>query len=203
MEGNANEYDVTESSEGKSGSPSGTNVDGEQEAISSPARKPCPDSEGLGFWGGNGVYIGYVSEINGPDSAEMPEFVPTRYELIQLAKYWATLELDLQFDFFLYGQSGSSEYRRSAFARRRVGRIAEILEREQADKLIDEVYEEYGKKQDARAWEIFTTGTPEEQEAYQDEIQMRICEASERADSSPLTADELARLDVDVLTDAA
>lgn len=203
MEGNANKYGVTELREGRANPQSGTNVDGEQKATSSHKRKPCPDSEGLGFWGGNGICIGYVSEINGPDSAEMPEFVPTRYELLQLAKYWATLDLDLQFDFFLYGQSGSSEYRRSAFARRRVGRIAEILGREQVDKLIDEVYEEYGKKQDARAWAIFVTGTPEEQEAFQDEIQMRICEASERADCSPLTPDELARLDVDVLTDAA
>jgi hypothetical protein len=144
-----------------------------------------------------------VSEVNGPDSAEMPEYVPTRHELLQLAKYWATLALDLQFDFFLYGQTGSSEYRRDAFAKRRIGRIAEILGREDIDKVIDQVYEEYGKKQDARAWTIFMTGTPEEQEAFQDEIQRRICEASERADCSPLTPDELARFDVDVLTDAA
>jgi hypothetical protein len=110
------------------------------EEATSKKRQPCPDTEGLGCWGGNGVYIGYVSEVNGPDSVEMPEFVPTRYELLQLAKYWATLALDLQFDFFLYAQTGSSEYRLDAFARRRVGRIAEILGREQVDKLIDQVY---------------------------------------------------------------
>jgi hypothetical protein len=174
----------------------------EEEAISE-KRQPCPDSDGLGFWGNEVFTVGYVEEVNGPDSVEMPEFVPTRYELIQLAKYWATLALDLQFDFFLYGQTGSSEYRLDAFARRRVGWIAEILGREQVDKVIDQAYEEYGKKQDAKAWGIFMTGTPEEQEAFQDEIQRRICEASERADCSPLTPAELARFDVDVLADAA
>lgn len=182
---------------------SGTNVDVQQKGTSSHTRKPCPDSDGLGFWGNEAFTVGYVEEVNGPDSVEMPEFVPTRYELLQLGKYWVTLALDLQFDFFLYAQTGSSEWRREVFAKRRVGRIAKILGREQVDKLIDQVYEEYGKKQDARAWAIFMTGTPEEQEAFQDEIQRRICEASERADSSPLTPNELARFDVDVLTDAA
>lgn len=202
MEGNANRYCVTESPDGESRSLSRTNVDEQNNATSIRKRKPCPDSEGLGFWGNEAFAVGYVKEINGPYCMEMPEFVPTRYELIQLAKYWATLDLDLEFDFFLYCQTGSSDYRRGAFARRRVRRIADILGKGEVDKLIDEVYEEYDKKHDARAWAIFMTGTPEEQEAFQDEIQRRFCEASER-DCSPLSSDELARFDVDMVTDVA
>ena len=29
-----------------------------------------------------------LSEVNGPDSAEFPNFAPNRYELIQLVKHW-------------------------------------------------------------------------------------------------------------------
>jgi hypothetical protein len=54
MEGNrANKDVVTESPEGKAGPQSG-----QQKAPSSHKPKPCPDSDGLGFWGSNGIHIG-------------------------------------------------------------------------------------------------------------------------------------------------
>lgn len=145
----------------------------------------------------------YVDEVNGPNSAEMPEFVPTRYELIQLAKYWVTIALDLRFDYFLYTSTGSSEWRLDAFASRRVGRIVEILGQDEINKVIDQAYEEYGKEQDPRAWSIFLNGTPEEKEAFQDEIQQRISEQIERNVRSPFTAEELSKFDVEMLTEAA
>lgn len=166
-------------------------------------RKPCPDSEGLGFWSNRGFTIGYVDEVNGPNSDEMPEFVPTRYELIQLAKYWTTIVIDLRFDYFLYTQTGSSEWRLDAFAWRRVGRIGEILGQDEINKVIDQAYEEYGKKQDPRAWSIFLTGTPEEQQAFQDEIQQKISEQIERDDRSFFTAEELSKFDVEEFKEAA
>jgi hypothetical protein len=174
-----------------------------RKATATENRNACPDSEGLGFWGNQGFTVGYVDEVNGPNSAEMPELVPTRYELIQLAKYWATIALDLRFDYFLYTQTGSSEWRLDAFARRRVGRIGEILGQEEIEKVIAQAYEEYGKKQDPRAWSIFLNGTPEEQQAFQDEIQQKIGEQIERDDRSPFTAEELSKFDVEVLTEAA
>lgn len=174
-----------------------------RKATATENREVCADSEGLGFWGSRGFPIGYVDEVNGPNSVEMPEFVPTRYELIQLAKYWATIALDLRFDYFPYTQTGSSEWRRDAFASRRVGRIGEILGQDQINKVIDQAYEEYGKKQDPRAWSIFLNGTPEEQQAFQDEIQQKISEQIERDDRSPLTTEELSKFDVELLTEAA
>lgn len=33
-------------------------------------------------------FIGCVDEVNGVGAQEIPEFVPTRAELIQLLKYW-------------------------------------------------------------------------------------------------------------------
>lgn len=98
------------------------------------------------------------------------EFVPTRHELIQLVKYWATLDLDDLFHFFLLGQTGSSESRRDAFARRRICRIAKLLGEEGVRKAIAEAEEEFGKTIDPGAWTIFKDGTPEEQEAFQDEV---------------------------------
>ena len=174
-----------------------------RKATSPEKRKACPDSEGLGFWGDERFTVGYVDEVNGPNSAEMPEFVPTLYELIQLAKYWATIVIDLRFDYFLYTGTGSSEWRLDAFANRRVGRIGKILGQDEINKVIDQAYKQYGKEQDPRAWSIFLNGTPEEQEAFQDEVQEKICEQMERADRSPLTPEELSKFDVEMLSEAA
>ena len=133
----------------------------------------------------------------------MPEFVPTRYELTQLAKCWMTIVINLRFDYFLYTQTGSSEWRLGAFARRRVGRIGKILGQDEINKVIDQAYEEYGKEQDPRAWSIFLNGTPEEKEAFRDEIQQKISEQIERDDRSPFTPAELSKFDVEMLTEAA
>jgi len=133
--------------------------------------RSCPDSEGLGSYGDDKTTIGYVSEVNGPDSAEMPGFVPTRHELIQLVKYWATLDLDKQFYFFLYSQTGSNDSRRGAFARRRISRIAAIRGEEEVRKAIEEAEQKYRETIDPRAWSIFQDGTPEERDAFQEEVQ--------------------------------
>jgi hypothetical protein len=140
--------------------------------------KACPDSEGLGCWGNEKFTVGYVSEVNGPDSEEVPDFVPIRHELIQLVKYWATLDLDDLFDFFLYGQTGSSERRRVAFARRRINRIATVLGEGEVRKAVEEAEQEFSKTIDPRAWSIFKNGTPEEQEAFQDEVLRSFTEPS-------------------------
>jgi len=178
-------------------------LDEYRKATATENRKACPDSEGLGFWGNQSFTVGYVSEVNGPDSVEMPEFTPTRYELIQLVKYWATIVIRLNFFYFLTGQAGSSDLRRRAFAKRRVARVEGILGKHEVNKVIDHVLIEYGKKQDARAWAIFLNGTPEEKEAFQDEIQQKIGEQIEHDDRSPLTPEELSKFDVEMLTEAA
>jgi hypothetical protein len=114
----------------------------------------------------------YLSEVNGPDSAEVLNFAPTRYELIQLVKHWATIVIDDSFVCFLYQQhSSSSERRRRAFAGRRINRIATVLGEEAVEKAINEAEEEYSKPVSPRAWSIFKNGTEEEWQAFQDEVQ--------------------------------
>ena len=150
--------------------------------------RKCADNEGLGCSGNDKFMIGYVSEVNGPDSAEIPDFVPTRHELLQLVKYWATVVLDHQFFYFCYGQTGSSEWRRKAFANRRIDRIATLLGEDQVQKAIQESEEEFRKTTDPRAWAIFKSGTREERKAFQDEIQQRLGDSSEQGDR-PSTAE--------------
>jgi len=115
--------------------------------------------------------VGYVDEVNGTEAVEVPDFVPTRHELIQIVKYWAKERVDNAWFFFVTGQTGSSEWRINLFAERRIDRIAEILGEDEVEKAIDEVFAEFGEKQDKRIWEIFLNGTEEQQEAVQEEFQ--------------------------------
>jgi hypothetical protein len=39
--------------------------------------------------------IGYVEEVNGTGAQEVQEFLPTRHELLQLVKYWARVDVDI------------------------------------------------------------------------------------------------------------
>jgi hypothetical protein len=139
--------------------------------------KSNPDSVDLGCWhlGDGRFVIGYVEEVNGPGAVEIPGFVATRHELIQLVKYWATVEIERDFDWFVYQGTGSSELRRRAFARRRIARIAEALGEEEVAKAVREAHSEFAKGIDPRTWNIFLNGTPEEREALQGEIWREMC----------------------------
>jgi hypothetical protein len=129
-----------------------------------------PDSEGLGWYGNDRIVIGCVDEVNGPGSVEVPGYPTTRHELIQLVKYWATVRIDLDFSYFVDGQTGSSEIRLGPFAGRRIARIAEAIGQEEIAKAVNEAYDEFGKGCDPRTWRVFRTGTPEERQLLQGEI---------------------------------
>jgi hypothetical protein len=124
--------------------------------------RPCPDSEGLGDWG-------CVSEVNGPDSDEVLNFAPTRDELIQLVKHWATIAFSNQFDFFVYPEQVS--FKPAALAGHRIGRIRTVLGEEAVEKAINEAEEEFSKTVSPRAWSIFKIGAKEEVQAFRDEVE--------------------------------
>src|SRR5215467_13109917 len=101
--------------------------------------KLSTDSQGLGAWGDEKTFVvGHVPEINGSEACEFPEFLPTKHELIQIAKYWLHRLLENQLWVFTTGQSGSSEWREVAYAGRRIDRIAEILPEQALDEAIEE-----------------------------------------------------------------
>jgi hypothetical protein len=127
------------------------------------------DNEWLGAVGGPSFLVGYLDEVNGPGAAEVAGFVPTRHELLELARYWTNVAVEIEYDWFLFDQVGSSDIRRQPFAWRRVGRIQELLGDEVCN-VVDQVYEEYGKKQKPRYWEAFRHGSTEQQKAVKDEL---------------------------------
>ena len=114
---------------------------------------PNADNDGLGttvLCGLPGIIEGYVVEVNGELAREIPDFVPTRDELIQLAKYWAKVERDIEFFHFRFRMTGSSEVRRATFARRRIARIERLVGRDVVKMAKEEAYAEVEKEQDPR-----------------------------------------------------
>ena len=125
--------------------------------------------------GGRGVVIGSVEEVNGSGAAEIPDFVPTRHELLQLVNFWAKEALGYEFyETFLFAQYCSSGSRLSGYAWRRINRIGELLGEERVKEAVEEAYAEFGKNQDQRYWEIFMHGSSEDRNALQDEIQRKM-----------------------------
>ncbi len=129
------------------------------------------DTEGLGAMAiaGGGLIIGSVDAINGQDGEEV-EFPVTKHELRALAAYWWTERLDHDFDWFVYQQTGSSEWRWSAYISRRLNRLGQILGEEAMDKAFDDAAARWRKlyKIDDEAWRVFTDGTEEQQEAWRE-----------------------------------
>jgi hypothetical protein len=71
--------------------------------------------------------FGRVDNVNGPDAVEVPGFVATRAELLELVKHWEEVFLSRAFFMFETGQIGSTDIRLAPFAARRVVRICRIV----------------------------------------------------------------------------
>jgi hypothetical protein len=151
------------------------------------------DNEGLGQLRGGKIVIGHVDEVNGRDAQEVPGFVATRHELIQLAKYWTKRAVDIEYFWFCCEQVGSSDRRIRTFAWNRVDRIADLLGEDEVNQAVQQAIDEYGKEQDPKVWSIFRNGTPEEQKAFHEETRRHFEEnAPEICDDSNSTSDETA-----------
>jgi hypothetical protein len=124
-----------------------------------------PDSEGFGPIGGL-IGIGIVPEVNGEGALEATEFVPTRHELSIIARYWLKERVNVRFNWFCFGDSGSREIRIDPFAYRRLGRIKQILGEDAIQKLHDEVMSELEAKVDPRLWKMFLNGEEPERGEY-------------------------------------
>ncbi len=97
---------------------------------------------------------------------EIPGFVPTRHELRQIVKYWATTALDDKYFSFLY----DADFTDPQLGWPRINAVAVFLGEEETRKAINEALEEFGKKQDPRAWSVFRNGTPAERKQLQREV---------------------------------
>jgi hypothetical protein len=134
-------------------------------------QKLSEDAGGLGPMQVGNFVIGVVDEIVGEGGVEVPGCVVTKYELIKIVKHWAAEIIELDFDYFLYGSTGSTEWRIREYAERRLNTIAKSIGEEEVRKAVTEAKVDFAKGVDQRAWKIFTEGTKEEQERFQHEVQ--------------------------------
>lgn len=135
------------------------------------------DNDGLLPGGNEQIFIGCVDEVNGAEAVEVDGYVPTRHEVMQLVKYWYLRHLENSWDFFLTGQTGSSEFRLNRFARRRIARADAAIGEEAVDAAVKEAREEFkARDNDDRLWEIFEHGTPEQWEEVRIEFLREIQE---------------------------
>lgn len=98
--------------------------------------------------------IGHVENVNGSDAAEVPAFVVTRAELLELVKYWEDIFLSRAFFIFQTGQIGSTDLRLAPFAERRVVRITESLG-DDAVNAVQEVADGFAKRIGVTVWNKF------------------------------------------------
>ena len=137
-------------------------------------QKLSEDAGGLGPIQVGAFTIGRVDEVVGEGGLEIPGYKATKYEAIQIVKHWAAEMIDLDFDYFLYGSTGSSEWRTREYANRRLNTIAKSIGEEEVKRAFKQVEQEFAKGVDQRAWKVFMEGTKEEQESFQEEVQKKL-----------------------------
>ena len=127
------------------------------------------DNDGLGALNMRGGRIGVVDEVNGPGATEVPGFLPTQHELLELVRYWAGIAIGIDWRWFVDECYGSEDIRLEPYAWKRISRIGDLLGEERVKKVVDEVYEEYGETH-KKHWNVFLHGTEEERAAVRAEI---------------------------------
>ena len=117
------------------------------------------DNGSLQAYGNHDLIFGYVEKVNGSGAEEIPAFVPTRHELLALAKYWIQELLAQEFWCFCTQSSGSTEWRLLKYARLRIERIADLIAEEEVDCAINDAIAEMGGKYgDSIFWSTFLDG---------------------------------------------
>jgi hypothetical protein len=77
---------------------------------------------------GPGFTIGYVEEIHGEMGRPVPEFVPTRHELLTLAEHWRSEWLMIELWWLESGSVGSDELRQYEYAFDRMSRATGLID---------------------------------------------------------------------------
>jgi hypothetical protein len=98
--------------------------------------------------------IGYVGVVNGGAALEVPGFLATRAELVELARYWESTFLQRAYFVFTTAQTGSTDLRLVPFAERRVARLIKFVGPD-AVQAVREVREEFARSLGSRAWKSF------------------------------------------------
>ena len=106
-------------------------------------QKLSEDAAGLGPMRLGSIAIGRVDEIVGEGGVEVPGLVDTKYESLVLVRHWAAEIVELDFDYFLYGSTGSSEWRTREYAHRRLNTIAKAIGEEEVKRAFKQAEQDF------------------------------------------------------------
>src|SRR5579863_7589136 len=98
------------------------------------AKRLSDDARSLGPMRVGMFAVGHVDKVVGEGGTEVPGFVPTKNELLQLVRYWATEIIDVDWFHFAYASTGPSEWRTREFANRRLNTISQFIGEEEVKK---------------------------------------------------------------------
>lgn len=115
--------------------------------------------------------VGFVEEIHGTEGEECPEYKPTRDELLQIARYWAEVSLDIQLEWFYWLTSGSRAIRLAPYAAHRIDKIALVLGEEAVQQAVRDVWKRARRLMGEEVWRIFSEGTELERDEYRDKLE--------------------------------
>jgi hypothetical protein len=83
--------------------------------------------------------IGFVEEIHGEAGRPCPEYIPTRFELLLLARHWSRVLVDLERWWAASDSVGSDETRQWFYANERLNQITDLAGVDSVSKLFAEV----------------------------------------------------------------
>lgn len=127
-------------------------------------------NEGLGPTGSPFITIGYVPRVNGEDAEEIPGYICSRHELIQLVEHWWAEVLWIVWKSRILGLEGSEESRVYIYAKRRIEQISSLIGEEQANRGITAAERRFKKGLTEEHWRIFSEGSQEEWERLGHEL---------------------------------
>jgi hypothetical protein len=131
------------------------------------------DTEGLGTMAIGPLIVGDIDAINGEGGKEVPDLVPTKHELCQLAEYWLKQRIERDFVWFVNQTVGSGEWRWSEYISRRLDRLHLALGLDSMLKARENAFATFRKqypKITDEDWRVFTEGSEEEQEAWREKL---------------------------------
>ena len=93
------------------------------------------------------ILIGFYDDINGKNAIPLDDVKPTKAEILAIIKYHAKL-IRIVDECFEMGQSGSWEIRQLPYSNKRVEYYSQFVDKEEVDKIFDEVYKGFKKEED-------------------------------------------------------
>jgi len=116
-------------------------------------------------------------DLRGSLATEVPEFIPTELELLQIVEYWYVEDLRIQWNYFRFGEGPEP----GLYSLSRIGDIRKLLSKEKVDNAIDAAIKQaellfgqnpllWSREVDTRHWDIFLHGDEEQWKAARDEL---------------------------------